>query len=206
LGFVQRYKCIGEEEKDNDSLTVALYLNHRLVESYLIYLKEVRNCSDGTIGEALTAAICACRWLYRKEKSLEGSTPQIIRRYMDYRNVYQTKTIRQRSQNDVDELQEQHKWLEWDQFTALVARLRTEWADTIAKNDFRPTSQTLIWRRLKRMGFVVFVFWRMPLENRWDGRRVQVSFVRKLPRLLLNLLKLWRKRLVVRLWKMMLMM
>ena len=138
LGFVQRYKCLSDKDK---SLTVALYLNHRLFESYLNYLKEVRNCSDGTIGEALTAAVCACRWLYRKEsKTLQGNTPQITRRYMDYRNVYQAKAIRQRSQNDVDELQEQNKWLEWDQFTALIAKLRAEWTETSSKVDFEPTN------------------------------------------------------------------
>ncbi len=50
-------------------LTLALFLNHRLFESYLDYLKQVRDASDGTIGEALTSAVSACRWLYRKEPS-----------------------------------------------------------------------------------------------------------------------------------------
>ena len=137
LGFVQRYKCLSDKDK---WLTVAFYLNHRLFESYLNYLKEVRNCSDGTIGEALTAAVCACRWLCRKEsKTLQGATPQIIRRYMEYRNVYQAKAIRQRSQNDVDELQEQQKWLDWDNFTGLIAKLRAEWTETSSKVDFKPT-------------------------------------------------------------------
>ena len=34
-----------------------------------------------------------------------------------------------RSQNDVDELQEQNKWLEWSQFTALITKLRSDWDD-----------------------------------------------------------------------------
>ena len=65
--------------------------------------------------------------------------PHIIRRYMDYRNQYQSKAVRQRSQNDVDELQEQHKWLEWDQFSALIARLRSEWEVASAAGDGAPT-------------------------------------------------------------------
>jgi hypothetical protein len=53
--------------------------------------------------------------------------PPIIRRYMDYRNAYQAKAIRRSVQNDVDELQEQNKWLEWSDFTALIAKLRSNW-------------------------------------------------------------------------------
>ena len=34
-----------------------------------------------------------------------SAMPQITRRYMDYRNMYQAKAVRARSQNDVDELQ-----------------------------------------------------------------------------------------------------
>ena len=112
------------------SLTLALVLNHRLFESYLDYLKQVRDVSDGTIGEALTSAVSVCRWLYRKESSgmAKGSAmPQITRRYMDYRNMYQAKATRSRAQNDVDELQEQNKWLEWSQFTALITKLRSDW-------------------------------------------------------------------------------
>jgi hypothetical protein len=127
LGFVQRYKCL---PSDDLSLTLALFLNHRLFESYLDYLKQVREASDGTIGEALTSAISACRWLYRKEPSAmaKGSAmPPVIRRYMDYRNTYQAKATRTRVQNDVDELQEQNKWLEWSDFTALITTMRSDW-------------------------------------------------------------------------------
>lgn len=93
------------------------------------YFKKVRDVSDGTIGEALTSAISACRWLYRKEPSgmAKGSAmPQIIRRYMDYRNMRQAKATKTRVQNDVDE---QNKWLEWSDFTALIAKLRRDWND-----------------------------------------------------------------------------
>lgn len=135
LGFVQRYKCL---PSDDLSLTLALFLNHRLFESYLDYLKQVREASDGTIGEALTSAISACRWLYRKESSAmaKGSAmPQVIRRYMDYRNIYQAKATRTRVQNDVDELQEQNKWLEWSDFTALIAKLRSDWDNGLQSVD-----------------------------------------------------------------------
>ena len=66
MGFVQRYKCLRDSETDH-VLTTSLYLNHRLFEAYLDYLKEVRECTDGTIGEAITAAVSTCRWQYRKE-------------------------------------------------------------------------------------------------------------------------------------------
>ena len=56
-----------------------------------------------------------------------AAMPQITRRYMDYRNMYQAKAARTRSQNDVDELQELNKWLEWSDFTALIATLRRDW-------------------------------------------------------------------------------
>jgi hypothetical protein len=133
LGFVQRYKCL---PSDNLVVTLALFLNHRLFESYLNYLKQVRESSDGTIGEAITSAISACRWLYRKESSASGSaTPQIIRRYMDYRNMYQAKAMKARAQNDVDELQEQNKWIDWSEFTTLISKLRSEWDKELQKNE-----------------------------------------------------------------------
>jgi hypothetical protein len=125
LGFVNRYKCLSEDL----TMTLSLYLNHRLVQSYLEYLTQVRGSSDGTIGEALTGAISVCRWLYRKEKQQMKRHPQIIRRYMDYRNTYQASAMRTRSQNDVDELQEQNRWIEWSDFTALILKLRSEWND-----------------------------------------------------------------------------
>ena len=43
--------------------------------------------------------------------------------------MYQAKAVRARSHNDVDELQEQNKWLEWSDFTALIAKLRSDWDD-----------------------------------------------------------------------------
>jgi hypothetical protein len=142
LGFVQRFQCL---PSDHLSQTLALFLNHRLFESYLDYLKQVREASDGTIGEALTSAVSACRWLYRKEASgmANGSyMPPVIRRYMDYRNAYQAKAIRTRVQNDVDELQEQNKWLEWSDFTALIAKLRSDWENglhAVDDNEKKPT-------------------------------------------------------------------
>jgi hypothetical protein len=129
LGFVVRYKCLSREL----TLITALFLNHRLLEAYLDYLKLVRESSDGTIGEAITSAVSACRWLYRKEKA--PGVPQIIRRYMDWRNTYQAKAVRMRSQNDVDELQEQNKWLEWTDFTALVEKLRREWNECMVQDE-----------------------------------------------------------------------
>ncbi len=104
LGFVQSYKCL---PSDDLVITIALYLNHRLFDAYLDYLKQVREASDGTLGEAITSAVSACRWLHRKTNL--PRMPQIIRRYMDLRNTYQAKAIRARAQNDVDELKDQNK-------------------------------------------------------------------------------------------------
>ncbi len=104
LGFVQHYKCL---PSDDLVITIALYLNHRLFDAYLDYLKQVREASDGTLGEAITSAVSACRWLHRKTNL--PRMPQIIRRYMDLRNTYQAKAIRARAQNDVDELKDQNK-------------------------------------------------------------------------------------------------
>jgi len=51
--------------------------------------------------------------------------------------MYQAKVVRARSQNDLDELQEQNKWLEWSDFTALIAKLRSDWDD-----DHTPAEKT----------------------------------------------------------------
>ena len=127
LGFVERYKVIvpGSDAR----LTLALYLNHRLFSSYLDYLRIVRRSSEGTIAEAITAAISACHWLYRKE-SKNGKVvglPSIIRRFMDWRNEHQRKAAKTRQGKDKDELQEQDKWIEWDDYLALIEKLREDW-------------------------------------------------------------------------------
>ncbi len=138
LGFVQSYKCL---PSDDLVITIALYLNRRLFDAYLDYLKQVREASDGTLGEAITSAVSACRWLHRKNKL--PRMPQIIRRYMDLRNTYQAKAIRARAQNDVDELKDQNKWIDWTDYTALVARLRDDWNVTVQEKPDISTSQTL---------------------------------------------------------------
>ena len=97
------------------------------------------SCTDGTIAETLTASISACRRLFRKEYKTLPGMPHIIRTYMNYRNEYQPKAARQRSQNDMDDFQEQQKWLDWDQFSALIARLRSEWEVASAAGDGAPT-------------------------------------------------------------------
>ncbi len=53
--------------------------------------------------------------------------PPIICCYKDNRNMYQAKATRTRVQNDIDEFQEQNKWLEWSNLTALIAKLRSDW-------------------------------------------------------------------------------
>lgn len=125
LGFVDRYRCL----PPNHKLTLYLFLNHRLMESYLEYLKQVRKSSPGTLSETLTAAISACRWLYRKTPRGigGGAEPLIIRRYKDWRNLYQAKAAKIRKMDDVDELKEQNKWLSWDQFTSVVHKMRLDW-------------------------------------------------------------------------------
>lgn len=108
-------------------------LNHKLVASYIEYLTAVRKSSPGTIGEALTAAISACRWLYRKERA--APEPLVIRRYKDWRNEYQAKAARMRAQDDADELQERGKWISWSEFTDTVQRLRREWKASLEDDD-----------------------------------------------------------------------
>lgn len=121
LGFVVKYECIPTSR----SLTLALALNHKLFRSYLQYMQEVRECKPGTIGEALTAAIFVCKWLFRKHAG--AAVPPTIRRYMDWRNEYQASAARDRMLNDKDELKEKNKWLEWTRFTAAIASLREDW-------------------------------------------------------------------------------
>ena len=126
LGFVERYKAI--DGSDAAKLTLALYLNHRLFSSYLDYLRIVRRSSEGTIAEAITAAIAACHWLYRKEsKNGKPGLPSIIRRYMDWRNEHQREAAKTRQGKDKDELKEQDKWIEWDDYLALIQKLRQKW-------------------------------------------------------------------------------
>jgi len=137
LGFVAKYECI----PNNRSLTLALALNHKLFHSYLQYMQQVRECQPGTLGEALTAAIYVCKWLFRKKDKKSNRVPSIIRRYMDWRNEYQASAARDRMLNDKDELQEKNKWLEWTQFTAAVAQLRKEW-DFASQQHRQPTSQS----------------------------------------------------------------
>ena len=122
LGFVHRYKCL----PPHYDLTIALYLNHELVQAYLEYLKIVRGSSDGTICESLTGAIAACKWMYRKSPTAENQIT-IIRRYKDLRNEYQTKAARARKTQDVEELQLAGKWVDWSEFLALIAKLRGQW-------------------------------------------------------------------------------
>ena len=52
---------------------------------------------------------------------------------MDLRNRYQSQANRQRAGNDIEELQQQQKWVEWPDFTAAVTKLRNEWAETGSK-------------------------------------------------------------------------
>ena len=129
LGFVHRYECVESTAR----LTLALMLNHKLVASYIEYLTAVRKSSPGTIGEALTAAISACRWLYRKERA--ASEPLVTRRYKDWRNEYQSKAARVRAQDDADELQERGKWIGWSEFTDTVQRLRHAWKASLEDDD-----------------------------------------------------------------------
>lgn len=123
LGFVSRYDCIPEDHQ----MTLGLFLNHKLFKSFLQYMQQVRDCKPGTIGESLTAAITVCKWLFRKEKS--SRDPSIIRRYKDWRNDYQASAVRDRMQNDKDELQEKGKWLDWTKFSNAVQGLRKSWKD-----------------------------------------------------------------------------
>lgn len=104
LGFILLYKCLTEER----DLCLGLCLNHKLFESYLDYLQKVRQNAPGTIGEALTAIIYVCKWLYRKNPS--GGAP-IIRRYKDWRNHHQNQAIRVRKQEDKEDLVDKNKWI-----------------------------------------------------------------------------------------------
>ena len=126
LGFVFRYRSV----QRNTQLTVALILNHRLVQAYLEYLKKVRETKDGNIVEHMSALIAACKWLYRKEP-LQLAEP-ILRRFKDWRNIYSARAARARNQCDKEELQEQGRWLDWTTFTDLVKSLRVKWEDECA--------------------------------------------------------------------------
>jgi hypothetical protein len=127
LGFIHRYKAV----PDDFDLTVGLVLNHRLVDAFCNYMKEVRQSSDGNMSENMTALISACRWLYRKEKTVKE--PQMIRRLKDYRNSYQSKAVRTRKGEDIEELTERGKWLSWQEFVAVIQKLRNEWETHLSK-------------------------------------------------------------------------
>lgn len=127
LGFVHRYKAVPE----GFDLTVGLVLNHRLVDAFCEYMKVVRQSSDGNMSENMTALISACKWLYRKEK--HTGEPQMIRRLMDYRNAFQSKAVRTRQGEDIEELTERGKWLSWQEFTAVIRKLRSEWERELSK-------------------------------------------------------------------------
>jgi hypothetical protein len=121
LGFVDRYRAVPKTFE----LTVGLVLNHRLVEAYCDYMTTVRKSSFGNLSETMTGLISCARWLYRKHK--DTVEPQIIRRYKDWRNLYQSKAARIRKGDDIEELTERGKWLSWEDFVALIRRLRREW-------------------------------------------------------------------------------
>jgi hypothetical protein len=121
LGFVDRYRAVPKTFE----LTVSLVLNHQLVEAYCDYMTTVRKSSFGNLSETMTGLISCARWLYRKDKST--AEPQIIRRYKDWRNLYQSKAARIRKGDDIEELTERGKWLSWEDFVALIRRLRREW-------------------------------------------------------------------------------
>lgn len=127
MGFIHRYKAVPEDF----DLTIGLVLNHRLIDAFCNYMKEVRQSSDGNMSENMTALISACRWLYRKEKTT--GEPQMIRRLKDYRNSYQSKAVRTRKGEDIEELTERGKWLSWQEFVAVIRKLRNEWETHLSK-------------------------------------------------------------------------
>ena len=136
LGFVERYKVLSAVA--DARMTLALYLNHRLFSSYLDYLRIVRRSSEGTLAEAITAAISACHWLFRKQAS-DARLPSIIRRYMDWRNEHQRRAARDRQGKDKEELVEQNKWVEWAEFLRVVHKLRSEWLASTEEAGVEPS-------------------------------------------------------------------
>lgn len=128
LGFVEVYRCL-PEKRDFD---LGLVLNHRLVDAFLEYQTTVRQASDGTITEMLSALISVCKWLYRKEPDtgVKFANVAIIRRYKDWRNQHQARAQRERKQIDAEDLREAGKWVEWPALVAAIQEMREEWNST----------------------------------------------------------------------------
>lgn len=126
LGFVTKYHCMAK----GCSLTLALLLNHKLMDAFLLYLTVVRRAKPGTVGKFLTMAVSVCKWLFRRDSDTGRHFERIavIRRYQLLRNHYQSKAAKKRAGDDVEVLRSRNKWLEWTDFVALVKKLRAKWA------------------------------------------------------------------------------
>jgi hypothetical protein len=122
MGFLVMYQCV----EDRNDLTLMLYGEWRAFESYLCYLKEVRMLSAATIAESLTAAVFVSKWLCREVENpgRNFADVELVRRYRDWRNQQASMAIRERRDETWDELREQSKWLQWDEYCRATQLMR----------------------------------------------------------------------------------
>jgi hypothetical protein len=75
FGFLVLYRCCLREQ-----LSLSLFKHWQLMESFThYYLQDVRQLTSASVAEFLTAAIFACKWLFRDDQ-LEKSNMLVIRR------------------------------------------------------------------------------------------------------------------------------
>lgn len=83
-------------------------------ESFLEYLRVVRQASDATRAEMITVFVMTAKWIYFQNGNWQspGQIP-CIRQAMDVRNRLHNSARRTRSDKTEDELKAEGKWLQW---------------------------------------------------------------------------------------------
>lgn len=100
-------------------------------ESFLEYLKVVRQASEATRAEMITAFVMTAKWLAFQDgdKRLPSKIPS-IRQAMDVRNRLHNSAHKTRSEKTEDELKAEGKWLQWDEFLRATQKIRQSFMDS----------------------------------------------------------------------------
>ena len=113
LGFLKQAKAVHDARK----LTLEAILDDKAVVSFLDWLENTRDSSEGNRVEYISAVISAVKFLFRDVsediKGMRCSRITVIQRYKDLRNSLQSISARKkRSRHD---LEEEGRWVDWNE-------------------------------------------------------------------------------------------
>ena len=132
----ERVRCFLGFAKDflgvpADQLTLRLMTVWQPFESFVEYLRIVRQASDATRAEMITGFVMTAKWIYFQQGDRRNPNQiPCIRQAMDVRNRLHNSAKRQRSDKTEDELKSEGKWLQWEDFLKATRELRKEFLDT----------------------------------------------------------------------------